>query len=233
MSCQETLKQISVLLVEDEMTLAKLLQEAIGSRFGRFVLAHDGVEGLEAANRFQPDIVITDITMPRMDGLKMSAKLRKDHPGLPIVILSAYSEKDYLLEAIDVGVTKYLIKPFDPDELLEVICVLAKKLERHSDLTLLTPFHFDFVADKLFRNGTMVRLSKRENRFLSLLARKRDHFMSPDEIKADLWDEENISDERLRVFINRLRQKTDPDLIVNLVGQGYALRTDRKHGDKK
>ena len=73
----------------------------------------------------------------------------------------------------------------------------------------------------------MVRLSRRENRFIDQLLSRPNHFLTTDTIKSILWEEEGVSDERLRVFINRLRQKTDPELIENVVGQGYVLRTSR------
>jgi len=225
MTCAHLLKNLSVLLVEDEHHLAQLLEDAIGSHFKTFSLAHDGQEGLEAARLHQPDMVITDITMPNMNGLEMSAHLHEEHPDLPIVILSAYSEKEYLLEAIDIGITKYLIKPFDPDELLDILCQLAQKINQTHYIPLMPPFQFDSNHSKLFRDHIMLHLSRRENLFIAHLLSSPNHFLSIESIKALLWNETDISDERLRVFINRLRQKTDHDLIENIVGQGYVLRT--------
>jgi DNA-binding response OmpR family regulator len=223
MTCKDILRETSILLVEDELTLATLLRDAIGDQFDRFILAHDGEDGLEKAHIFQPDIVITDITMPKMNGLEMSTKLRETSPDLPIVILSAYSQKEYLLEAIDVGITKYLIKPFDPDELMEIVCKLAKIIQNDHNVPLLPPFHFNLDNKKLFKDDIMINLSKRENRFISLLLNSPNYFMSPEDIKSKLWNENNVADERLRVFINRLRKKTSTDLIGNIVGQGYVL----------
>jgi DNA-binding response OmpR family regulator len=224
MNCTSVLKKLSVLLVEDEHDLARLLQQAIGDRFKRFAIAYDGEEGLAFAREWHPDLIITDITMPKMNGLEMSAKLREERPDLPIVVLSAYSEKEYLFDAIDVGITKYLIKPFDPDDLLEIVCTIMHKSLRSERIELMAPFAFDTASQKLFKNGAMVRLSVRENHFIDRLLASPNQFLSNDEIKIALWDDSNVSDERLRVFINRLRQKTDPDLIGNLVGQGYVLR---------
>ncbi len=223
MSCDNILENLSVLLVEDERNLAELLQAGIGDRFDKFTIAYDGLEGLSTAEAITPDIIITDITMPKMDGLKMSAEIRKKRPSVPIVILSAYSEKDYLLEAIDVGVTKYLIKPFDPDELLDVLCDLMTQKKGGDRIDLMPPFQYDLNSKKLFKNGVMIRLSKRENRFVYNLINSLNYFMEPEHIKSSLWDDDVVTDERLRVFINRLRQKTDPDLIGNIVGQGYML----------
>jgi DNA-binding response OmpR family regulator len=224
MSCIQLFKQLSVLFVEDEQDLSHLLQQAIGELFGRFVLACDGFEGLEIARSIQPDLVITDITMPRMNGLEMSARLREERPRLPIVVLSAYSEKEYLFDAINVGVTKYLIKPFDPDDLLEVICTIMRKTHSLERVRLIEPFLFDVTSKKLFRHNVMVRLSIRENMFIDRLLSSPNQFLTNQEIKAFLWDDPNAPNERLRVFINRLRHKTHPDLIDNLVGQGYTLR---------
>jgi DNA-binding response OmpR family regulator len=225
MTCAQRLKNLSVLLVEDEHNLAHLLSNAIGDKFKQFTLAHDGKEGLKKTLDLHPDMVITDFTMPNMNGLEMSALIHEEHSDIPIVILSAYSEKEYLLEAIDIGITKYLIKPFDPDELLEVICTLSIKLDKASRIALLPPFQFDTVSKKLFNDNIMVRLSRRENLFIDHLIASPNHFLSTNHIKTTLWDDENVSDERLRVFINRLRQKTHPNLIENIVGQGYVLRT--------
>jgi DNA-binding response OmpR family regulator len=225
MNCTHILKNLSVLLVEDEQNLAHLLRDAIGDQFKQFLLAHDGEEGLKTTKKVAPDMVITDITMPKMNGLEMSMAIHEHSPELPIVILSAYSEKEYLLEAIDIGITKYLIKPFDPEELLKVICTLGYRLQQSRQIILMPPFHFDTDEQKLFKNGIMVRLSRRENLFIDRLIASPNHFLSTENIKIALWDDSKVSDERLRVFINRLRQKTDPDLIENIVGQGYVLRT--------
>jgi len=227
MTCTQLLKNLTVLLVEDESNLAHLLRNAIGDHFTRFELARDGEEGLSKVQTIHPDIVITDITMPNMDGLEMSTILHEQNPDLPIVILSAYSDKKYLLDAIDIGVSKYLIKPFDPDELLDVLCTLAQKMDKAKRIAIMPPYQFDTEEKKLFRDGTMVRLSRRENSFFDHLLSRSNRFLATENIKSILWEEEDVSDERLRVFINRLRQKTDPELIGNVVGQGYVLRTSR------
>ncbi len=225
MPCQHALNNLTILLVEDEQKLARLLRDAIGDHFKQFALAYDGKAGLEAARRLRPDMIITDITMPRMNGLEMSAAIRKIFPALPIVILSAYSEKEYLLKAIDAGITKYLIKPFDPDELLALLCAVSQKLAQTRRRPLMPPFQFDPDEQKLFRDNTMVRLSQREALFIDSLLSAPNRFLASGAIKERLWDGADISDERLRVFINRLRRKTHPDLIQNIVGQGYLLQT--------
>ncbi|NPA30255.1 MAG: response regulator transcription factor [Epsilonproteobacteria bacterium] len=212
-----------MLLVEDEARLAGLLKEAIGDYFARFSVAYDGIEGLARFRELEPDVVITDITMPRMTGLELAEAVKKERPETPVVILSAYSDKEKLLGAIDAGVVKYFIKPFDPEEVLAYLCELADKIKRSSTVPLMPPFAFDLQSEQLFKKGVLVRLSRRESRFIAQLLHNPNHYLSNEAIKALLWEDEEVSDERLRTFIKRVRQKSDKALIENLSGQGYAL----------
>ena len=102
------LKELKVLLVEDEERLASLLKNAIGDSFYSFSVANDGEEGLQKFKELSPDIVITDIMMPKMTGLEMAKEIKKIDASMPIIILSAFSESDKFLDAIDIGVVSTL-----------------------------------------------------------------------------------------------------------------------------
>jgi len=223
MSCYAKLAHLNVLLIEDETRLAELLKTAIGDYFSTFEVAHDGIAGLDAFRALRPDIVITDITMPNMTGLELAEKIKKEKSDVPIIILSAYSDKEKLLGAIDVGVVKYFIKPFDPEELLSYLCTLVEKIKKESLVKLKAPFTYDLQSEQLFKKGVLVHLSKRESRFIAQLLQSPNHYLSNEAIKRSLWPNEDVSDERLRTFIKRLRQKSDKSLIENISGQGYLL----------
>ncbi|WP_457597101.1 response regulator transcription factor [Hydrogenimonas sp.] len=223
MGCESKLSRLRVLLVEDEKRLATLLKEAIGDYFEAFDVAYDGIEGLKRFRERNPDVVITDITMPKMTGLELAAAIRKERGETPVVILSAYSDKEKLLGAIDAGVVKYFIKPFDPEELLSYLCELSETIKKRSMVELMPPFTYDLQSGQLFKKGVLVRLSRRESRFIAQLLHSPNHYLSNEAIKERLWEGEEVSDERLRTFIKRVRQKSDKALILNLSGQGYAL----------
>lgn len=123
-----SLKKLSLLIVEDEKNLAKLLKDALLEFFQKTNVAYDGEEGLMFYEALEPDIVITDIMIPKLSGLEMAKKIKEINPNQHIIILSAYSDTQKLLNAIDVGVVKYFIKPFDPDELLEYISSISQKI---------------------------------------------------------------------------------------------------------
>ena len=216
------LKTLKILIVEDEIRLAQLLKEAIYNSFFSIVIAKDGNEGLKKFKTFKPDIIITDIMMPFCDGLEMTQKIKEFDENIPIIVLSAHSDKEKLLKAIDLGISKYFIKPFDPEEVIEHINKIAPKLKKQKQVILKDDFIFDNNTLTLYKNSSFVILSKREKEFLHLLIRHKNTLVSTQEIKKTLWSEE-VYDETLRTFIKRFRLKTSKNIIENISGQGYLI----------
>ncbi|WP_428022891.1 response regulator transcription factor [Arcobacter sp.] len=216
------LKELKILLVEDEKRLAQLLKDAISDSFFSIVIAKDGKEGLKKFKSFKPDIVITDIMMPFCDGLEMTQKIKELDEFIPIIVLSAHSDKEKLLKAIDLGINKYFIKPFDPDELIEHIKKIAPKINKQKKVFLKENFIFDNNTMTLYKDGKIINITKREKEFLFLLIKYQNTLVTTEDIKINLWKEE-VSDERLRTFIKRLRIKISKDIIENIQGQGYLI----------
>ena len=218
----DLLKELKVLIVEDEAKLSKLLRDAIKEYFYNVIVARNGQEGIAKYKSAKPDIIITDIMMPIMDGLEMSIEIKKLNENMPIIVLSAFSDKDKLLKAIDVGITKYFIKPFDPDEVVEFLNELAQKLRKQKVIKLNENFSFDNNSMSLYHKDKLVNLTKREREFVFLLIENNNKVLDTDDIKEALW-KDSVSDERLRTFIKRLRVKTSKDFIQNASGQGYLI----------
>lgn len=215
------LKELKVLLVEDEEKLSMLLKNAIGDSFHSFSVVKNGKEGLELFEKISPDIVITDIMMPIMTGLEMAKEIKKLDTTTPIIILSAFSETDKFLDAIDIGIVKYFIKPFEPDELLDYIISLEATMKSKL-LMLAEGFSFNKATNSLYKDARFVPLTKKERLFMQLLLENQE-ITSDEMIKKNLWFNEDVRDERLRTFIRRLRAKTSKKLILNVAGQGYKI----------
>ena len=218
----KSLKSLRVLFVEDEENISRLLKGAIGDSFHSFTIAKDGKDGLEKFIQIAPDIVITDINMPRMNGLDMADEIKKINSNIPIIILSAFSEREKLFNAIDVGVAKYFLKPYDPDEILEYISSIADELGSKI-IELSDGFSFNKTTHALYKESRFVALSKNEKKFMTLLVENENNILDDETIKEIVWGEE-VSDERLRTFVRRLRGKTSKTLIINVKGLGYKLR---------
>ncbi|MFW2609668.1 response regulator transcription factor [Aliarcobacter butzleri] len=215
------MKSLKVLVVEDEIKLANLIKASIKELFFKVNIAKDGIEGLKKFQSFKPDIIISDITMPNLDGLEMCQKIREES-NIPIVILSAYSQKEKLLKAIDLGINKYFIKPFDIEEFLEYLKNLSKNIKKIKTYKLKDNFVFDNNSVCLYKDEILINLTKREREFLNILIKNKNSLVKKEDIKTLLWNEE-VSDERLRTFIKRLRLKTSKDLVENVSSQGYLI----------
>ena len=218
------LRTLNILLVEDEIKLSKLLKNAIGDEFYKFSIANDGEEGLKLFKQLLPDIVITDIMMPKKTGLEMAQEIKIIDKNIPIIILSAFSETDKLLNAIDVGIVKYFIKPFDPDELLEYIKSLENSFNQRT-IVFKDNFKYNRTKKALYKQYKYIKLSKREKDFLELLIyeyENNNYVVDSTTIKKEIWGEV-VSDDRLRTFIRRFREKTSKELVENIKGEGYKI----------
>lgn len=116
-SYSTSLETMSVLYVEDDEAIQAPLAKYLKRRVKEVILASDGIEGIEKFKQYSPDIIITDINMPRMHGLKMAAEIRKIAPDIPIILTSAHNEKPFQHQANHLGINGYLIKPFDFEDL--------------------------------------------------------------------------------------------------------------------
>lgn len=120
------LKTLSVLYVEDEADIRDQLTHFLKRRCAAVYTAADGADGLSAFKRYEPDIVVSDILMPVMDGLKMGAGIRELNPATPLIITTAFEEPEYFRKAIDLGVTHYVTKPVPPEQLLQALLKAAR-----------------------------------------------------------------------------------------------------------
>lgn len=220
------LSKMTVLFVEDEQNIRDALENAIGDEFASFIVARDGDEGFKKFQKYKPDIVITDIMMPIKDGLEMSKEIKKISRNTPIVVVSAFDEKERLLQAIDIGVDKYLIKPIDADELMTALNFIGKDLLSLDDIVDLGgEYKFDRSKKVLIKNDCVITLTKKELLFITILVKNLGVFVLHEEIKKYVWINKSVSDAAIRTFVKRIRSKTGKNFIKNIPGLGYKINT--------
>ena len=122
------LQNLKILYVEDEDETRYELSKIIKRRVGKLFIAKNGAEGIESFIENQPDIIITDLKMPNMDGLEMIKEIRKVESDTRVIIISALSDSETILNAIDIGIVKYIVKPVDIDKLVETMEILAEDI---------------------------------------------------------------------------------------------------------
>lgn len=123
------LKTLKLLFVEDDEVQRNELASFLKRRVDKLYLASNGEEGLEKFRQFQPNAIICDLRMPKIDGLEMAAKIRKTNRVIPIIVLTALSDKETILSSVDLNITNYLIKPVDIKKLVVVLEETAKSLK--------------------------------------------------------------------------------------------------------
>lgn len=219
------MKNLTLMIVEDEDKLREGLSKALSEFFLKIITAKNGDEGLKKFKKFNPDIIITDILMPIVDGLDMAKEIKKISKQTPIIVLSAYSEKDRLLRAIDAGIDKYLIKPIDVDELLRIIELFKDEKMQQNNITVINEhYKFDKIKRVLIKDDEEISLTKKELAFISLLLKQAGALILHEEIRKNIWTSETVSDTAIRTFIKRIRDKVGgDDLIKNVPGLGYKI----------
>ncbi|ECC0231975.1 response regulator transcription factor [Campylobacter jejuni] len=221
-------KELIILVVEDEIKTRESLINVLSERFSKVIGAQNGDEWLKKFKKFKPDLVITDIAMPIMDGLDMAREIKEISDDVPIVVLSAYSEKERLLRSIDIGIDKYLIKPVDIEELFKVLdCLVGEKIEANMLVKISEEYQFNKTKRTLIHNGKEIVLTKKELAFISLLLKQPGVLVLHEDIKKNVWIGEHVSDTAVRTFIKRVRDKVGEDFIKNVPSLGYKININK------
>lgn len=218
------MKNLLLLIVEDEDKLREGLSAALSPFFLKVINAKNGDEGLKKFKKYKPNIVITDILMPIVDGLDMAQSIKEISKDTPIIVLSAYSERERLLRAIDIGIDKYLIKPVDIEELLLIFKFIKnEKIGANGLIIINERYRFDKIKRVLIKDEQEIALTKKELAFISLLIKQIGALVLHEDIKRHIWTNEKVSDTAIRTFIKRVRDKIGDDFIKNVPGLGYKI----------
>lgn len=221
----EKLKNMTLLYAEDEEGIRKPMANSLGYYLKEVCEAKNGEEALDIYYAKRPDIILTDLRMPVCDGLEMVKEIRKQDKKTPILMITAHTDKEYLLSAIELKIEKYLIKPVALDELLSALHLCIEEIESDRFVFLTCGgCQFDFKNRRiLHKDGQEVELTQKEADFLQILLRKKGLVVSYDEIEMSVWKEEFMSIAALRTLVKTLRKKLPNHVIKNHSQAGYSF----------
>ncbi|KHG34933.1 response regulator transcription factor [Sulfurospirillum sp. MES] len=221
----EKLKSLKLLYAEDEEGIRKPMSNTLAYYLKEVLEARDGEEALDIYYEQRPDIILTDLRMPRKDGLDMVKEIRKNDKKTPILMITAHTDKEYLLSAIELKIEKYLIKPIALNELLSGLRLCVSEIESGRSLFLeCKNCKFDFKNRRiLHEGGKETELTHKESDFLELLLRKNGMIVSYEEIELNVWKEEFMSIAALRTLVKSLRKKLPNSSIKNHSQTGYSF----------
>ena len=216
------LKTKSVLYVEDEADVLRNISELLGNFFDTFYTAADGIEAWDLFRSHTVDVALVDIELPRLNGLELIRRIRAVDKDIPIVVISAYTKTDYLLESVELGLDKYIIKPLTSKKIHELLNKLNEDFSNDNILELAPEVLINNEHLTIIHGGEVYNLSVREISFLKLLARKG--VVTYDEIMT-LWGDTPPTENAIRSFVRHMRKKIPKGLLQNRSGIGYALTT--------
>lgn len=224
------MKKERVLVVDDEIEIRRALSRALSAREYVVETAADGMEAVELAGAFHPDLVVLDLNLPKLDGLEVARRIRAASP-VPILVLSVREDESDKVAALDLGADDYLTKPFGIAELLARVRALLRRAEgpeTGTDLRfVLAEVELDLQQRRVIRGGEDVRLTRTEWSLLDAFARHPGKLLTHRWLLERVWGEGYTEDvDVLRVFVSQLRKKIEPDprrpkAIVTEPGIGY------------
>jgi len=222
-----------ILLVEDEKTLSKALKFSLEKEGFIVTVAYDGEEALEAVSRDEPQLIILDLMLPKIDGFEVCRTIRRES-DVPIIMLTARDEDIDKILGLELGADDYMTKPFNTRELLSRIRAILRRTAHHTfsgnKMVRVGDIEIDLIKHRVSVKGREVSLTSKEYALLSFLASNPGRVFPRDMLLEEIWGYEYCGDARtVDVHIRHLREKieespAEPHYILTVWGTGYKFR---------
>lgn len=230
----ENIAKTRILIVEDEVSLARSIQIVLEHERYEVEIAQNGYEALGKVVDCKWDLILLDLMLPGLDGFEVCRKIRQNHT-MPVIILSAKDSTSDKVTGLDIGADDYLTKPFMMEELLARIRVRLRNslgAKREGNKIIIKDLIIDQQSRQVIREGQQISLSRREFDFLTYLAENAGAVLSREAILNHVWGYDFYGDAKVvDVFIHYLRSKIDEPFTTPLLhtirGVGYTLREDK------
>lgn len=226
---------MAILVIEDDQRVAELIQRGLEEQGFSVTLAYDGLSGKKLALQNDYDLIITDIILPKMDGIDVCRHIRETKPDIPIIMLTALGTTDDKVEGFDAGADDYLVKPFEMRELLVRIRALLKRNSKTSNsmgfIVRFADLEMNLHTKIVKRDGQEISLTPKEFKLLEYLMNNPERVLSRVEIAEKVWDTHfDTGTNFIDVYINYLRKKIDKDFDRKLIhtksGMGFILKAE-------
>ena len=219
----EQLKNYTILCVEDEDGIRKRLVNTLKYYFDEVYEASNAEDAYTLYYEHKPTIIISDIEMPKKNGIQLITDIRKNDLTTIVIMLTAYSSEEYLLSLINLNINHYILKPVTSETLLNgIIKAFGNKLENKIEFS--DEMYFNMKERELYYQNKVITLRKRDKDFLLLLHENKNRILTYSLIEEYIWKDKSMSMSALKTFIKELRQRLPIDLIINVPQEGYRLK---------
>lgn len=222
----KTLKNLTILYVEDEETIIEKYAYFLEECCQTLHLARDGEEAYGLYKEHKPQLIVMDLQIPKLNGMGLAKKIREEDDEVQLIALTAYSDREILLDIVDLNFSSYLIKPVGRGDLTKALLKVSQKIDKGHTIHLSYGCMWDDKSKTLFWDDQSVVLTKRETKLCELLVEKNGVACCDDEIFFYVWGDEfdkTITNASIRTLVKNLRKKIPKDLIRNQYGVGYKI----------
>lgn len=226
---------MTILIIEDDLRVAELLQRGLEENGFTPTLAYDGISGKKLALQNDYDLIITDIILPKLDGIDLCKFIRQTKPNIPIIMLTALGTTDDKIEGFDAGADDYLVKPFEMRELIARIRALLNRRDNGNNnsgfILSYADLEMNLHTKMVKRNDQDISLTPKEFKLLEYMLQNPERVLSRSEIAEKVWDTHfDTGTNFIDVYINYLRKKIDKQFEHKLIhtksGMGFVLKRE-------
>ena len=215
---------MKILLLEDDVMLNEAISEYLQTLHYSITRVSDGMQALEVALAEPFDLMILDITVPKLDGLSLLESLHKHHIETPTIFISALVDIEDITRAFDLGCYDYLKKPFHLKELgLRIERVMSEHQKTIGAEILSKHYRYERKNRILLFNDAPQTLTKRQYQIIDLLSENIGTVVEFDRFRERIWDQEFVDNPTIRAEVNRLKKSLKEDFIVNVRAMGYMI----------
>lgn len=219
-----------ILVIEDEYKIANSIKRGLEQELYAVDVAYDGESGYDLASSEDYDLIVLDLMLPKLNGITICIKLRKDGIHTPILVLTAKGQTGDKVEGLDAGADDYLTKPFSFEELLARIRALIRRPKKvNGEKLTVNDLSLDTKTYEVKRKNKIIPLSNKEYSLLEYLMRHPNLILTKDQIISHVWNyEADILANTVEVYVGYLRNKIGKDLIKTVRGFGYKICSTRQ-----
>ena len=220
------LKKLTVLYVENDTIILDRYSPILKSNCDTLYIANSGEEAYNIYKEKKPHIIVMDLYVAQIDGVTITKKIREEDNKTCLIALTNYANRELLLEIVNLHFSSYIVKPVKKSELIKALQKVSKKISNRKITYLMENCYWDNSSKSFFYQDKQVFLTKREQKLLQLLIKKKGIPASDDEIFFYVWEYEfdkTVTNSSIRTLIKNLRKKIPMGIIENVYGVGYKI----------